>query len=268
MKKDIVKIDNGFNKLKFKGFCKTDQNLLMALCSLLKEKGTDDIFISFSELRQMSGYTATSNHSFISDIDRMTDKLMRVNSKIITDGKIQKFVLFPTCEIDERNEQIKIAVNKDFSFLLNELSAYTTFELDEYIDLDSKYSKNLYRLLKQFRLTGEMRITDIQEFREKLDCPKKYSAKYFLSECIKPAVEELNEKRYFNELTVETDKARKRGSPIIGYTFFWQAEQRKKQIAEAKKSFQNTKKKSKNNFNDFQQNDYDFDEYEKSILSN
>lgn len=268
MKKDIVKLDNEFNKLKFRGFGKMDQNLLMALCSMIRDKGTDEISISFAELRHLSGYTATSNQSFMNDIDRMTDKLMKVNSKIITEGRIQKFVLFPTCDICEKTETIRIAVNKDFAFLLNELSAYTMFELDEYIDLDSKYSKNLYRLLKQYRTTGEMRISDIDDFREKLDCPKKYSAKYFMFQCIKPAIEELNEKHYFNNLTVETEKARKRGAPTIGYIFQWEAEQRKINKSEAKKSFEQTKKQTKNSFNSFEQHQIDFDEFEKSILSN
>ena len=183
--------------------------------------------------------------------------------------KIQKFVLFPTCEIDEVNEQIRIAVNKDFAFLLNEFSCYTTFELDEYIDLDSKYSKNLYRLLKQFRTTGKLYISDVQDFREKLDCPKKYSAKYFLSECIKPAIEELNLKGYFIELSVDTEKAKKRGAPIIGYVFSWKAEEQRNNMENAKKYFEKTKKVTKNRFNNFEQrDDIDLDALEQMLLNN
>ncbi|EAI3389097.1 RepB family plasmid replication initiator protein, partial [Campylobacter jejuni] len=53
-------------------------------------------------------------------------------------------------------ESIEMQVNPRFEYILNQLTAnFTAFELSEFIALSGKYTKTLYRLLKQFRTTGK-----------------------------------------------------------------------------------------------------------------
>ena len=54
---------------------------------------------------------------------------------------------------------------------------FTIFELLEFTSLSSKYSKTLYRLLKQWRTQGEYIFHDIADFREKMDIPESFSNK-------------------------------------------------------------------------------------------
>lgn len=244
---DIVKYNNDMNLLKFKGFSKTDMNLLMVLCSKMKDKDIERITFSFQELKDLSNYTSTDNKDFILDLKRMVKRLIKVNSEIITGGKIYYFVLFPTFLIDAENKILTVAVNKDFVFLLNELKVFTKFELREFVELDSKYAKNLYRLLKQYRTTGVLRITDIDDFREKMDSPKSYSKKRFSDNVLKVAMNELQEKEIFKDLECESVKAPKRGAPVIGYIFTFTPEKANKKEIEASQTKKETKDKTKQN---------------------
>lgn len=58
-----------------------------------------------------------------------------------------------------------VSVNKRFDFFLNELTSnFTRFELEEFTNLESKYSKAMYRLLKQWRTVGKKEWS-IEDFR-------------------------------------------------------------------------------------------------------
>lgn len=93
---EIVKYDNYMNGLKFTGFTATDFNFLMLLCSKLRDKDTSKITISFAEIREKTGYTQCSIKQFVSDLQRMNDKLMKITCKLQTETEIIMFVLFPT----------------------------------------------------------------------------------------------------------------------------------------------------------------------------
>ena len=88
------------------------------------------------------------------DIPRMyiINKLIKLNIRIETQEKIVKFVLFTKYKIDKINSIIKIGVNEEFKYILNDIAGnFTKFELAEFVSLRSGYSKTAYRLLKQFR---------------------------------------------------------------------------------------------------------------------
>lgn len=245
---EIVKYDNRMNLLRFKGMTKIDMNIFMSLCSRMKDKGEEEIEMTFEEIKTLSRYTSTDKNDFLRALDDMIQRLQKVNSKIITDDEICYFVLFPTFKINAKTELVKIGVNKDFVFLLNELKAFTRFELAEFVELDSKYTKNLYRLLKQFRTTGKFVVDDIADFKERLDSPKSYEIKDFKRFVLDVAIKELQEKEVFKNLICEPVKAKKRGSPVVGYTFVFEPEQivhkAIEQQSEPKKATKQTSKKS------------------------
>ena len=215
---EIVKYDNYMNSLKFTGFTTTDFNFLMTLCSRMRDRDINKITFSFAELRSITEYKKSNSiKQFVSDLEHMNEKLMRVIYKIKTETKIIMFVLFPTFEIDMEKQELTVAVNEKFKFILNELiKNFTRFDLKEFIKLDSKYSKTLYRLLKQFKTTGIFEIK-LDDFRKKMDCPVSYSTKYMMDKIIKPALKELQ--NYFTDLQCTVQYAHKRGRPVEGYIF-------------------------------------------------
>ena len=70
--------------------------------------------------------------------------------------KIYKFDLFPTWEIDEEAQTLTVGVNSDFQWLLNEFNHYTSLDLEEIVAFKSKYTKNLFRLIRQCKSIGEL----------------------------------------------------------------------------------------------------------------
>ena len=231
MAKEIVQFKNDMNKLKFAGLGKSDMNLFMAVCSKVKEQGDNIVHISFDYLRQISHYTGHTVDGFISDLKRMSQRIMAVNCEIIMDnGGFDIFNLFQRFIADPETQILTVKVNPDFTWLLNEftdkIKGYTTFELQEFVGLQSKYAKTLYRLLKQWRSTGQYIFNDIDDFREKMDVPKAYSNMRLMTKIIEPAVKELKKlDKSFINFKCEPLYAKKRGKPLVGYKFTWQVEQ-------------------------------------------
>lgn len=261
---EIVKYDNYMNGLKFSGFSTVDFNFFMALCSRMRDKDINELMFTFEELRNITGYKQASVKKFVSDLERMNEKLMKMTCKIRTETKTIMFVLFPTFITDAENQTLTIAVNERFKFILNEiLKNFTRFDLDEFVQLDSKYSKNLYRLLKQFRTTGKYQV-GIYDFREKMDCPESYSNKYVMNLIIKPSLQELQ--AYFENLSCTVQYARKRGRPVTGYIFTFKPESNGiRTICNQKENKKAIKNKKNSNFH---QREYDYEELEKKLLKN
>ncbi len=265
---EIVKYDNYMNSLRFSGFTPIDYNFLMVLCNKLRDKETTEITISFNELREKTGYTQHPIKQFVSDLERMNEKLMKITCKLRVDSKTIMFVLFPTFITDDKEQTLTVSVNERFKFILNEITKnFTRFELNEFIELDSKYSKNIYRLLKQYRTTGKYEVS-IEDFREKVDCPESYSSKHIMDKIIKPYLKELQ--NYFQDLKCEPQYARKRGNPVTGYIFSFTPESRNNQVDHSTKANNNIpekNKKSQSKYSSFPQREYNYEELEKVLLN-
>ena len=266
--KNVVKYHNYLNSLQFKDFTAADYNFFMYLCSVMKDKGTEEMSFSAAELKECAEYKRNSTiEEFNAVLDSMNEKLLSMKAHLETDTELVRFVLFPTFRINKETGMLTVRVNKDFQFLLNELSkSFTRFELQEFTKLNSKYSKNLYRLLKQYRSTGEY-FVKVDELRKLLGCPEKHTNKQLMQAIIAPAVKELQ--KDFPTLACEPIRARTKGRPVTGYHFTFEADNGQipgqttiDEAAEevrrykAKKTREQTKK---NAFNDFQQRQEDED---------
>lgn len=206
---EIVKYNNQMNDVNFKDFTPIELDLLMTICSKMKEQGLTIIEFSFEQLKKISNYDPKqSNKKFIKDLEKTYDKLIQLNFKIGDDRNFTKFVLFNEYTVKGDEGTVTIGVNPKFYFVLNELTSnFTRFELKEFIDLKSKYSKECYRRLKQFRKTGLWTV-EIEEFRRILDIPKNYR----MSEINKNILKfiEIELKPLFKNLQIE--KIKKKGA--------------------------------------------------------
>ena len=273
---EIVKYDNYMNGLKFTGFTATDFNFLMLLCSKMRDKDVIEMTISFEELREKTGYTRTSIQKFRTDLERMNEKLMKVTCKLKTETKTLMFVLFPTFEIDLESQTLTVCVNEKFKFILNEIiKNFTRFNLDEFIKLDSKYSKSLYRLLKQFKSTGKLEIK-LDDFRNKMDIPISYNNRDVMSKVINPSLKGLQ--NYFTDLQCTVKYAHKRGKPVSGYIFTFESEQPPRaeehitsnQYKQSRTRKNYNQNKPKNKFHQFHQREVtqeELDKLERELLN-
>lgn len=213
------------NNLKFKNFSSTDLDFLIFLCAKMKNVDTKEMTFDFSDIRQAVNHPVNSNERFLKELKRMNQKMSSITCELESEESTLIFTLFSTFEIDKENNTLTVAVNKKFAFILNELvEKFTRFELAEFIGLNSKYSKNLYRLLKQYRTTGKYVSDTVEEFKEILDSPKSYKPKEFKSFVLDVAVKELKDKKVFSNLICEPDRKRTRGRAVKGYIFTFDPE--------------------------------------------
>ena len=226
-----MKYNNDMNKIHFNGFEKIHMDLFLAICLKAKGRGTDTIFLTTKELKEITHFEKGGNRDFFKELHAMVMKLHSINGSIvdISRGKgkrsFETFRFFDKFKYDEETELLEIRIEDTFSWLLNEFEQYTIFELEEFITLKSKYSKHLYRLLKQWRTTGQYIFHDLQEFRELMDIPSKYSNKYMMDDCISVAVKEIQSlDKSFKNFKCEPIYARKRGKPLEKLKFTWECE--------------------------------------------
>lgn len=219
---EVVRYGNALNTLQFKDFTAMDYNLLMCLCHKLRDKGTQELRFTFKELKELTEFGNHSDKVFAEDLDRMIDKLIKVNATLITGDEKARFILFPTFTTNSVKGTLTVSVNKKFAYILNELTDnFTRFELKEFAELDSKYTKTLYRILKQYKYNGWWKPT-VEEFRYVMDIPESFDNKKIMGRVIKPTIELLADK--FPDLKCEPIKAQKRGAPVERYYFTFRAD--------------------------------------------
>lgn len=273
---EIVKYNNTLNTLKFKNFTAMDYNIFMCLCHKLRNQGQKELVFEFDELKELTDFADQSDPKFVENLESMIDKLLKVSATYTKDHEKTFFVLFTTFTVDDKKRTLTVSVNKKFSFILNELTDnFTRFELKEFTELDGKYAKTLYRVLKQYKRTGWWKPT-VEEFRYVMDVPETYDNKKIMAKILKPSLETLSEK--FKDLKCEPIKAAKRGAPVERYYFTFQAEKQvpgQQTIADYPGVLPGEekakKKKSKNSFNNFEQRQYtseEMAELEKKLLDN
>lgn len=193
MANEIVKYDNQFNNQVLRKFTPLEIDLLMTVCSGLRDHGTTEESFPFDELkRQMNLEKNLTNIQFANLLVSMNRRLLALNFEF-TDGRgaIHQFALFSDFVTDPSSQTLTAAVNAKFSFLLNDLtSGFTRFELEQFTSLRSSYAKECYRRLKQYRQTGVWKVS-LAEFRRLLDIPDSYRTSHINSRVIKPIEDEL-----------------------------------------------------------------------------
>lgn len=222
MANEIVKYENRLNHIPLRKFNSREMNLFFSIASRVREKGTDEITFSFHDLKKLSGYTERGEQ-FIKDLSSTYDKLLSINAWNDDGNTLTKFVAFTKYSIIRDKQLVIISVNPEFKGLFNQLKNWTRFNLEQFTNLDSTYSKTMFRLLKQYRTQGWAEFSK-ETFFDLLDIPKSYwnSPSNIDKFILKPIKEELTP--LFRGLTIRKKYGKGRGKPVIGYRFTWKAE--------------------------------------------
>lgn len=217
--KSLVVYKNEFNDVPLRNFTATEMDLLFSIMSQMRNRGVDTVKFDFHELKSLSKYNKeTAIKSFVDDLESTYDKLIKLNIKIGDSKEWVKFVFFTKYKVSLEDQTIEIKVNEEFKSLINEISGnFTKLELEEITSLKSSYSKNLYRLLKQYRATG-YRLFTIEDFRELMDIPSSYKMGNIDQQVLKPSLQQLPD--YFPNLKVKKIKGSGKDSRKIKYLEF------------------------------------------------
>lgn len=206
---ETVVYQNALNLVPLRKFTSTEIDLFFAMCNKLKEKDCETLTLTFDELKELSAYNPDIRHmdKFVADLQHVYSKMLNINYTIRTENKITSFVLFYKYEIDLNEKTLQISTAPDLKHILNELTGnFTKFELKEMTQLKSTYSKNMFRILKQYKHTGYFKI-GMEDFRERLDIPKSYRMSNINKTILTPIIKELG--FIFKDLNINKISAKK-----------------------------------------------------------
>ena len=196
MKNKIVKYDNDFNTVGLRGFTAEELDLLMTILHRVRNREIEEIKFSYYDLKQLiKSEKKPTIEQFSKSIMNINKKLLALNFTLVENDEIIQFALFKEFRTSPKKQILTVSVSERFKFLLNDFDPgkWTRFELEEFVDLKSSYTKEFYRRMKQFRSTGFWKC-GIEEFRNLLDIPEKYRITDIDAWVLKPIQKELGEK--------------------------------------------------------------------------
>ena len=243
---NIVKYNNNLNSVGLRSFTAEELDLLMSICHKLKDKGTEEIKISYYDLKKLIQTKKNpSLKEFTESIMNVNRKLLALNFTIVENNEIIQFAMFKEFRTNPQNQILTIAISDRFKFLLNdfEVGNWTRFELKEFMRLNSNYTKEFYRRMKQFKNTGFWNCS-LENFKHLLDIPATYRMIDIDTWVLKPIKKELGEK-YNLKIEKKYGFTGGRGrSRVVGFEFRFLKDSKEK-IEEAEKMKKNEDNKTK-----------------------
>ena len=189
----MIKYHNDMNLIAFNDFSQRELNIFFSLCLLMKDKGTGEITLSYNDIKKIIPERFESNKKFEEILESVYDKLLRLRLETRDKNKIEKFILFTSYKIHVNEKIVTINTNSDYSYILNNLSKnFTLFELQEFNELSSTYSKHMFRLLKQYKHTGYYKVS-VDEFKRLLNVPESYTMRKITDKILSIVLKELSD---------------------------------------------------------------------------
>lgn len=269
---EVVKYHNDFNKIRLPSLTAQEQNLLMGIiCKIKGRPAGKDIVFTAQELLEFSTDNM-SKAALFEMVESLKLKFFKADFTIlvreggcvgnITFNLFYKFGIYED-EVTHKMDRVELGVNPQFAYLVEDLTKnFTRFELAEFVGLGSKYTKNLYRLLKQFRNSGKCTIYQHrwQDFCEFMGIPKDYLPHHIDQRVLKPAIKELAAERnlfnctrpIFDNLTykkIKDPKGRGRGGKVIGIEFYFTPESDRTELIEQDKDLKSLDRQIKAELN-------------------
>ncbi|MGL5151729.1 MAG: replication initiation protein [Clostridium sp.] len=214
--KPTVKYHNDINRINFSTFSEKELNLFFTICFKVKNQGEKELNLTFQELKQLA-LGDKNLPRFLKSLKSVYTKLITTSFQYVDDEGFGGFVLFDKYYVNEKKKFVTIRIGKEFLYMLNDLLGnYTKFDLMEFVSLRSSYSKNMFKLLKQWESVRYKEFT-LEELKEYLGVPATYDTNNFNKKVLKPIMTELPE--FFNNLELEKIKT---GRKVTHLKFSWE----------------------------------------------
>lgn len=213
MANEVVRYHNGLNQYGLRGFTPVEMDLFWAVCSKMKNKGTQVSTFNFSFFKEIIN-SNERGPKFYDPLKSLADKLLRLNYVYEDEDVFDMIMLFQQFRVEKKAKTVTIQVSSRFEFVLNQIGDnFTRFELENMTRLKSSYTKELYRHLMQFKNKDKKGVWHVRmdDFREKLAIPDSYRMSDIDSRILKKAKKELctaeaGERPIFTKLRWEKEK--------------------------------------------------------------
>ena len=229
---EIVKHRNELNDFELGKLSPNQANLFTYLVYKIKDK--DKVVISYDEA--MEKLDLPKEHRYFKKLLLQSyNKIMdmkyyniKINENGNTSGSISH--IFDEFKWDDETELISLEVNQKNKYLFAELqNRFTQYSLAEFIEIEGSHAKTLYRILKQWRYTGETPVMTIEKFKFVFGLTEKYKLSDIDRRVLNPAIDELKKLFIGLEVHKKYEKRKNKGRPKLeGYWFSFKAEQKEK----------------------------------------
>lgn len=235
---EIVMYSNELNTIILpESFTDAELRVFWAIVSRLRDKGTEEVTFRYSYLKELTKEKRHYTKQQYSDlIQNIYHKIIGLRFAYSNDEVVGEVNLFQSYEKKLSDESFTISVSPKFQYIFNALTTggkYTAWSLSQFCDLPGVYTKQLYRLLKQWKYVGHASFL-LKDLRQYMGVPEKYETKEVTRRVLSPAVSKLI--MYTDEFKSLTFEYSNRKTKAVRVIFNWTPEKRKN--IGTKKSFE------------------------------
>lgn len=227
---EIVMYNNDLNTIVLpESFSDTELKIFFAICSRLREHGSEEVTFSYTYLKEL---TKEKRHMTKKEYSEMVKRVYHklIGARFVYESKERQVEgevnIFQGYEKNLTDDSFTISITPAFYYIFNELSlkgSFTAWNLSDFCDLPGVYAKQLYRLLKQWKYVGSCSFA-VEDLRNYMGAPKKYSTKDFVKEVLNKSVSKLMMNcPEFMSLKFFFSKS---GNKIVRIKFTWNPEKR------------------------------------------
>ena len=227
-KNDIVLYHNDLNFVGFGNFNPVELDIFFALIGKMRDSKGREATLSLKELRAITGYSQRGDKKMYEDISKAYKKFWNLSYYRHNEesSEITIIRIFEEFKLNYKEKTLTLSITPSSLYLLDDLwiaGEYTVYELPEFCNLRTAYSKNMYRLLRQFRTTGFLTLS-MDDFRSALAIPESYRTAEVVRKVLKPSIEEIG--KYIEELRYEFVRGKGSGRPITRINFYFKKQEK------------------------------------------
>ena len=187
--KNIIKTSHDLNHFRG-GYTRLELDFIYAFISTIKDE--DEELREYSMSIKELGNKLNKRLQF-RDIEYLFDTLISKTFKINNSKELAVYTFFTRLIYNKDDKVLKVRFNEDLKPHLMQLSTYAKGNFKYLLQFKSEYSKRIYMLLSQWKSAGK-KLYSVDEFREMLAVPKKYTYGEFKRAVLSKAEKELKEK--------------------------------------------------------------------------
>lgn len=242
-KAGMLYYDNEFNDFVFMGMNALTLNFIFYTIYRGQKENFKKITITFSEIRESEVISQRDMRYFVERTLKFFDSVFKIYLYKSNKNGSHSFVhIFQTLDVFEKKGKKEAYLEVTFSpafvkLMKNSLTnEYTALNLSQFISIKQKYTKNLYRLLVQFKSTGRLSIS-FDKLVTLLDFQNKaQDNKYEITRAITSAARDLSDPNTYNMFeNIIFKKSYKPGTKdISSFSFFFKYKEPKELLAISK----------------------------------
>jgi len=210
--KELVVHHNNLNESIY-NFNELELNLFVVIICKMRNESENLVKFEANEIKTLINSKNRSYSRFEKIIHGLQDRTIELK----TETGYKRVKPFPTLDFDLKNKTVEVEMNSKLIPQFRELKErFTKYLLQDFLGLNSKYSKRIFQLLKQYESIGKRDI-ELDRLKRYLECDTEGYKKLYVFETriLKPSLADINTNTNMN---ITYDKI-KSGRKVVGFKF-------------------------------------------------